>query len=286
MTDRSRALRVPWERAVLRRVPEWPDVEAMHCTNSTGTTRLVHAGYNLTVITAGRTEYRYRGKGYELCAGRVTLLEPGEVYASFAQHGVGEGHGLQVGVDRLRVHAAQLGVRGTLRLRPAPVASPTLCMDLLRLHDSLRPGASRLSRDSLLCAVIARLIALQSENKLAPPRHGPHPRVLRAREYLHAHAEVDVSLDELAAHAGCDKFYLLRTFRRACGLPPHAYQLALRVGRARQWLAQGRTARETAVALGFCDAQHLDRHFVRALGLTAAAYRRGGDRARGIGVEY
>jgi AraC-like DNA-binding protein len=96
----------------------------------------------------------------------------------------------------------------------------------------------------------------------------------KAREYLHAHLQQDVGMDELALACGVDRFRLTRAFKSAFGLPPHAYLVQLRLARARHWLANGKQPADVAIALGFADQSHLGRWFVRAYGLTPAAYRK------------
>ena len=71
-----------------------------------------------------------------------------------------------------------------------------------------------------------------------------------------------------------DRFRLTRAFKSAFGLPPHAYLVQLRLARARHWLAKGEQPADVAIALGFADQSHLGRWFVRAYGLTPAAYRK------------
>ncbi|MEU7744957.1 helix-turn-helix domain-containing protein [Nonomuraea sp. NPDC049158] len=46
-------------------------------------------------------------------------------------------------------------------------------------------------------------------------------------------------LTELAATAGVTPYALLRSFRQAYGMPPHAYVTQLRVAKARELLRQG-----------------------------------------------
>lgn len=44
---------------------------------------------------------------------------------------------------------------------------------------------------------------------------------LRARDYLHAHMDQDLGLDDLARATGVDRFRLSRAFKAAFGLAPH-----------------------------------------------------------------
>jgi AraC-like DNA-binding protein len=70
------------------------------------------------------------------------------------------------------------------------------------------------------------------------------------------------------------RFHLARGFAREFGLPPHAYQIALRVERARALLARGLRAVDVAAAVGFADQSHFARHFTRAVGVTPGRYAR------------
>lgn len=70
-------------------------------------------------------------------------------------------------------------------------------------------------------------------------------------------------------------FHLARSFTAHTGVAPHAYQLHLRVGRARALLAEGAAPAEVATRTGFCDQSHLGRHFRRLVGVTPGAYARG-----------
>ncbi len=110
-------------------------------------------------------------------------------------------------------------------------------------------------------------------------RVNPDPRLplvaQRARDYLHAHVDRDIGLDDLAAVCGVDRFRLSRAFKSAFGLAPHAYLIQLRLAKARQQLARGDSPAAVACALGFADQSHLGRWFRRAYGMTPAAYRRG-----------
>jgi len=83
-----------------------------------------------------------------------------------------------------------------------------------------------------------------------------------------------VPLAELAAVAGLSRFELTRTFRAQVGLPPHAFQLDLRVARARELLAAGEPPAGVAAACGFYDQAHLTRVFRRAVGVPPARYAR------------
>ena len=68
------------------------------------------------------------------------------------------------------------------------------------------------------------------------------------------------------------RFQLLRAFRRAFGLPPHAYLLQRRLALARRLLRSPVSLAEVAVAAGFADPSHLTRCFTRQFGVPPARY--------------
>jgi AraC-like DNA-binding protein len=101
----------------------------------------------------------------------------------------------------------------------------------------------------------------------------PHAIEL-AKHYLHDNFNEQVSLDELAAVTKLSRFHLVRAFARRTGIPPHAYQLKLRIERACVLLRAGITAAEAATQVGFADQSHFTRHFKRIRGITPGQYAR------------
>jgi AraC-like DNA-binding protein len=99
------------------------------------------------------------------------------------------------------------------------------------------------------------------------------PRAVRlARAFLHDAVAEKITLDELAIHAGLDKFHLVRAFRAEVGLPPYEYLTHVRVSRAKELLARGARVVDVAQAVGFCDQSQLHRHFRRIVGITPGSF--------------
>uniref|UniRef100_UPI000B1FC9F0 helix-turn-helix domain-containing protein n=1 Tax=Streptomyces torulosus TaxID=68276 RepID=UPI000B1FC9F0 len=114
----------------------------------------------------------------------------------------------------------------------------------------------------------------------------------RARAVLLERMADPPTLERLAADLGTSPFALLRAFRTAYGMPPHSWLTDARVRRARALLDAGTAPAEAAVAVGFTDQPHLNRHFSRIVGVPPGAYqreRRGGPddlRGRNGGREH
>jgi AraC-like DNA-binding protein len=105
--------------------------------------------------------------------------------------------------------------------------------------------------------------------------------VRRAREYLFENLADNVPLADLAAVAGVGTFRLLRAFRKVHGVPPHRYQLAQRIERAKRLIRdQAGPLAAIAFETGFADQSHLTRNFKRWAGVTPYAYARAVARER------
>ena len=98
--------------------------------------------------------------------------------------------------------------------------------------------------------------------------------ITRAKAYLHAHYTEEVALHELARVAHLSPFYLARLFRQIVGLPPHAYQIQLRLARAKALLAQGFDVSYVAHETGFFDQSHFTRQFKQHFLTTPGNYQK------------
>ena len=170
------------------------------------------------------------------------------------------------------VRAARLTLDFTQRV----VDDSDLYGDLSALFDQLRRPLVALDCKVRLLGCLTRLLAscpgLRTDGRESDARHVTGAE--RTRDYLRSHVADGVTLDRLASVAGISKFYLLRVFRRAFGLTPHAYQMQLRLARARRLIAEGRSLTYVAYDAGFADQSHLTRRFTAFFGLTPARFAR------------
>ncbi|THF62098.1 AraC family transcriptional regulator [Pseudothauera rhizosphaerae] len=103
----------------------------------------------------------------------------------------------------------------------------------------------------------------------AAARRGVH----KAQQRLREDCAADLPLAELAQAAGMSRYQLIRAFRAATGLTPHAWQLNLRIQHARARLRAGDDLAELAYRLGFADQSHFQRVFKAHVGVTPGRYR-------------
>jgi AraC-like DNA-binding protein len=144
----------------------------------------------------------------------------------------------------------------------------------LRAHEALEAGAESLGVDEALTSVLLDMIDRHAGGLNAVGVAGREPlAVRRAKDYLAAHVEEQVELENLAKAAGLSPLHLIRVFRKATGLTPHNWLMDRRVHLACNLLRAGMSATHVAAQCGFSDQSHLTRVFKSRLGITPGRFR-------------
>lgn len=237
-----------------------------------------HDSYLIGFTEQGVQQFHCRRALFSSVAGQTFFLEPGDIHDGHAPTPGGftystlylEPIWLQRALPALFEQAPGDCLPGVPRTQPD---DPGLLPCIANALQVLRDGEPRMVRDAALDALLERISrSLHWRQRL--PGNPQIPSVaLRARDYLHAHFQQNIGLDELARACGVDRFRLSRAFKAAFGIAPHGYLIQLRLVRARRLLALGTAPADVASDLGFSDQSHLGRWFRRANGLTPGAYR-------------
>ncbi|MGH2484638.1 MAG: AraC family transcriptional regulator [Ktedonobacterales bacterium] len=235
-----------------------------------------HDTFAIGVVETGVERFHYRRTPVSAPSGSLVIINPGEPHTGSAALADGWRYRMLYPDPSLLREAAG-ALSGRARAIPffadPVVHDPALARELLRLHSALEAGAEPLERQSRLLDFLARLIQRHADTPhLAAPLTRESSDVRRLRDYLDEHANVAVTLADLADLAGMSAFHTLRVFTRATGMPPHAYLTQRRVAHARALLAQRVPLARVAAVAGFYDQSHLTRHFKRIVGVTPGQY--------------
>jgi len=216
-------------------------------------------------------EFDYGGSLLRAGPGGVALLDPDTVHTGHAA--TPDGWAYRVLYPQVSVVtdvAAEPGwPHGTPRF-PQTVVYDHRSAELLRSAHRAAEHGDQLASSTLLTTALAGL--LRAHAAAVPisssARADRAPAAVRdVRDLLEVRLADPPRLAELADLTGLSQFALLRAFRGATGLPPHAYLNQLRVRRARLLLDDGLPAAEVAAQTGFADQAHLTRHFKRVVGV-------------------
>ncbi|MGW1209617.1 AraC family transcriptional regulator [Streptomyces sp. NPDC002499] len=238
--------------------------------------RHTHEHFVIAAIADGVDVFQHGGGEVAAGAGALALVNPDTTHTGRA--GVPEGWRYGAVYPSIEVVAAIAAETTSLRGTPGfvrPVLDDPYAVGLV--HQVLRAAdeGNALAADTLLRVAVTRL--LRSNGGTLPQREvrSAGARVaVRARAVLEERMAEPPTLEALAGELGVGPFSLLRAFRDVYGMPPHAWLTDARVRRARRLLDAGTAPSETAVAVGFTDQPHLNRHFARIVGVPPGAYQR------------
>lgn len=238
----------------------------------------VHDGYAIAVLEAGAERYRYRGEEHLASAGSIALLNPDEVHTGSKGSELGWRYRVfypQTWQFSALLDELELPLVGAPQFRGSVHTDREMAVALGQLHRLLENHAiPALQRQTHWREVMLQL--LQRYSRVPAPRSsGREPlAVARAKDLLNSRLATPPSLEALAQAVNLSPFHFARVFRRATGLPPHAWLMQRRLEQARGLLKDGCTPLSVAMQLGFADQSHLGRQFKRTYGVGPGAYRK------------
>jgi AraC-like DNA-binding protein len=271
--DQKAAMR---EAVTIRRAAGLIGVELMEVENTQRDWKILNPGYGMALPVTWEGEALYRNRRVSVTPGMAFCTDPGEIHRTPRVWTPGAFNVLVLDADVFRSHIAEV-VRSEHEPRWRVIAgqcSPRLLGCVATLFRAMRDDRSPLEVQSALMEVVAGAAGELVEGKAA---RGESPDALaraaeRMRECLHSSEGEHVDLNGLAAVLGVNRYQALRAFKRRYGVPPHAYQLSVKIARARWLLGEGQTIARIAADCGFSDQSHFTRHFKRALGITPSQY--------------
>jgi AraC-like DNA-binding protein len=252
-----------------------PGAEFIVAENCTRKWRFFHEHYVVCFLTKGSADWHYRGRTHSAHDRCYVLMEPGETHVNLVIPHPQTYTVLQISPATIELLAAELGVTRPPHFALAQDGNPTIIRAFEALTASVAASDTALEQQSCF-ALLVRLVlgnciegstpfADRDATSLSAP-------VERAKMYLRERFNEAVTLDELATAAGLSRFHLLRTFAKQVGIPPHAYQIRVRIERARRLLRAGVPLSVTSTDVGFADQSHFTRHFKKVMYSTPGGY--------------
>ena len=246
-----------------------------------GPEKHVHDSYQFGLSLDSTGGYTYLGRFHHVPKRAVSIVHPGEVHQSrgFAEFRVpATFHMAYVNPGALQNASEQVAgcnVRHEPFFPSSVVRNKELIEKFLKLHLSSAVQSPDLEKDELFFSLLTLLVSRYAEKNSAPRELGKERRAVRlVREYLEDNLTENVRLEELAHLADLSPYHLSRVFREEVGLPPHRYQVQVRVERAKELLVRGWSLSRVVAVTGFADPSHLSRYFKRLVGVPPGSYAR------------
>ncbi|MDQ1118356.1 MULTISPECIES: AraC family transcriptional regulator [Pseudoxanthomonas] len=261
------------------RDPAMPHVESRRAWQSRACYRPhSHPTFSIGAVDEGTSVFTGAAEGpVVLRPGSLVLVPPARVHACNPAPGSAWSYQmLHLDARWLqRVLQAQRPQAQALERAPIRVsAEPAYYQAFCRLNALLFSTASIQEKEAALLAFVARFCRLPAQRVFPPRETGASRQRLRpVLDTLRQSGAEMRSLQELADMAGLSRYQMIRMFRAATGLTPHAWQLNQAINQARTRLQAGDALADVAADLGFADQSHFQRIFKAHTGTTPGRYR-------------
>ncbi|SMQ22927.1 transcriptional regulator, AraC family [Pseudomonas helmanticensis] len=235
-----------------------------------------HAHFSIGAITAGRSTYVHEQAQFEVAAGTVVLMNPGDVHAcnpiddqpwSYVM--------LYVETPWLTDLQHQLGFAEDVEFRrfsATHLHDAELFRDLTALYQVLVDEQQDVLRKQSTAVEFFSDLQLRL-NPAGQALREPNFKLERAAEFIREHCTDLLSLDAICAAAQLSPSYLIRAFKQHYGMTPHAFLVNQRIQFARERLRSGQLIAHVALEAGFADQAHFQRAFKQHLAATPGQYR-------------
>jgi AraC-like DNA-binding protein len=243
--------------------------------------RHFHDEYTIGLVTRGINRFQYRRAHLTAPAGSLCLADPGEVHTGEPDARGWTYSTVLVSPPALAALAGDIaeGPASAPDFAAGVITDRTAVRLFARLFRVLIAPAPPLAAEEAATEALGHLLHRHSHRAAPAPRAADAAVARRVREVLADRIADPVTLADLEDAAGVGRFRLLRAFRAAYGLPPHAWQVQARLAQAHARVGAGEAIATVAAGTGFADQAHLTRLFKRVFGYTPGVLARASSRA-------
>lgn len=239
--------------------------------------RHVHEGYCIGIIEQGAQRFYRSGGNHIASENCIILVNADQVHdGQTATEGGWHYKALYPVDSMLSDIVGEYRGGATMPLFKAPVVSDRpLAQQLRQLFSIIASGEDQLTIKTSYYALMSRLLENHACGYMDQNPASKSKKVAsQICDYLNDNLHCAISTDELSTLTGLNPYYLIRSFQKTTGLPPHAWQNQQRLRKATALLKSGFSATDAGLSVGFNDQSHFNRHFLRMWGTTPGRFQK------------
>ena len=254
--------------------PHLPFAECRYSVNSGRHYKLhMHKSFSVGAIDRGEVVYQVEGEKACLRPGSLALMNP-ELMHSCNPTKSGERSYYMLHLDVDWCLALQQSMWNVDQFRPVNIIllrNESIYRHYISTMQLLMNEGDLLEKEQALIELAENIFLNACEPAAIITE--PSLQIEHAKLLMSQNLEDDLSLQHLATKLNANPYTLLRQFKKATGVTPHAYLLNIRIERARELLQQGLNVAQVALECGFFDQSHFHRHFKAITAVTPREYQ-------------
>lgn len=231
-----------------------------------------HPEFSIGVVDSGISEYVNQNIKHTIRPGSTVIVNPEEVHSCNPHKGTNWSYKmLYVEPYWLADLQSQISNSNNKEFQPIKMTHSD-CPFLYRGFQSL---AKTLIEDE--SAIKVEQTAIHFFSQLIPKDSAPpsidiisKKAIEYAYQYISDNFDKNISISDIS---GLSDYYLIHSFRKQYGITPHAYQIVMRINKAKTLLKKGENIASIATDLGFTDQSHFHRNFKNMVAATPKQYK-------------
>ena len=237
-----------------------------------------HQEFAIGLIERGVQTFHHSGSRHIALRGTMITVNPDEVHDGISASKSGYEYRM-VYVDPLKMHemlASHYKSNYNLGYFKCPTIIDnevsTALQQALHLLDDEKHN--KLQSHTCLTQALSKLFHRHTVRQSSTREHLKDHRIVRqALDFIRSRVTENITLKEVAASVGFSQYHFLRVFKHTTGMPPHAYQIQMRVALAKAAIEKGFSLADAALESGFSDQSHMTRSFKAVYGLPPGQYK-------------
>jgi len=250
------------------------------CRYSTGSKREfkphLHSTFSVGAVDRGKVEYRVVDQHSTLEVGSLALINPECIHSCNSLDKSGRSYYmLYLDVDWCRqIQQSMWKVDDFIPVEQIRLDDNDLYTHYCRvMQQVMHQKVSLMEKEQLLVDLVSIIFIKSCQPQISREDDSSSDYIKQLKTALGSSLRDDLTLEMLSGKFQVNPYTLLRRFKKATGITPHAYRVNCRVEQARSYLQQGMDIAETAQECGFFDQSHLYRHFKAITTVTPKEYQ-------------